>query len=183
MKVCIASLEAVAPYSQSRAHETPKLDKEGPDEYEKRTWREKAHAQDGKVYIDPMAFKFGLDKAAQMLRMKIKGKGNSEYKKFFLAGVLCTERVFIGDVASMQCERVYAHANGVRGSGKRVWRLFPRFDTWKADVRFDILADEITKEVFEVHLRQAGAFVGIGRFRPENGGYFGRYKISKLKWS
>jgi hypothetical protein len=67
-------------------------------------------------------------------------------------------------------------------SGKRVWRNFPRFDNWKADVNFYILADEITEDVFDEALRQSGAFVGIGRFRPEKGGFYGRFEVADIKW-
>ena len=30
-------------------------------------------------------------------------------------------------------------------------------------------------------LEAAGQFIGIGRFRPQNGGFYGRFRISKLK--
>ena len=183
MKTCTATLVALSPYSSSRAHETEKVNGETADAYEQRTWANKAHVDNGKVFIPPMGFKMGLDRAAKMLGLQIPGKGKSTYTKFFESGVLCTEPVFIGDVSEIKCERVYANADGIRGSGKRVWRLFPRFDGWRADVTFHVLAPEITKEVFEKHLTQAGAFVGIGRFRPEKGGFFGRYKVEKTVWA
>jgi hypothetical protein len=182
MKTCYATLKAIAPYSSSRAHETEKLPKETAHDFEARTWRNKAHVQNGQVYIPPMAFKMGLDRAAKMLGRQIPGKGKATYTKFFESGVLCTDQIFIADEGSIACERVYANADGVRGSGKRVWRLFPRIDAWEAVVPFYILADEITPDVFEEHLRQAGSFVGVGRFRPEKGGFFGRYAVKSLKW-
>ena len=183
MKAAIATLVSVAPYSASRAHEEARLDKETADAYEKRTWMHKAHVQNGKIYIPAMGFKLGLDRAAKMLGRQIPGKGKSTYTKFFESGVLVTEPAFIAPVEAMQCERVHANADGVRGSGKRVWRMFPRIDEWRADVTFHVLANEITPEVFEEHLKQAGAFVGIGRFRPEKGGFFGRYKVEKIRWA
>lgn len=182
-KTCTAYLRAISPYSASRAHETEKLPKETADAYEQRTWREKAHVLNGQVYIPPMAFKMGVDRAAKMLGRQIPGKGKATYTKFFESGVLCTDPVFIAAADQIECERVYANADGVRGSGKRVWRLFPKINDWKAQVEFHVLADEITSDVFEEHLRQAGAFVGVGRFRPEKGGFFGRYKIEKVSWS
>jgi hypothetical protein len=183
MKTCTATLSSVGAYSQSRAHEAEKLPRETANDYEERTWREKAHMLDGKVYIPPMSFKMALDRAAKMLGRQVPGKGKSTYTKFFESGVLCTEPVFIGPASIIQCERVHANADGVRGSGKRVWRKFPRIDAWTADVPFHVLASEITPEVFDEHLRQAGSFVGIGRFRPEKGGFFGRFKVDRLAWS
>ncbi|MGE0714807.1 MAG: hypothetical protein AB7P02_05140 [Alphaproteobacteria bacterium] len=185
MKIATATLSSVAPYSQSRAHEAPKLDRETHDAYEQRTWREKLHVNDkGNVFIPPMSFKQSLDVAAKQLGLQIPGKGKSTYTKFFLSGVLCIDGPDLGikkdDVPS---ERIHANSDGVRGSGKRVWRLFPTIREWRADVVFHVLANEITRDVFEDALAQAGGFVGIGRFRPQNGGYYGRWKVETVKWS
>ena len=187
MKIATATLKSVSPYSQSRSysHEIEKLNKEGAGEYEERTWRNKCHTtKDGKVFIPPMSFKMGLDTAAKMLGRRIPGKGQSTYSKFFKSGVLCMEPAVLPiEGETIPGDRLYANADGVRGSGKRVWRIFPRIDEWQADVQFHVLADEITEDVFEDHLTQAGAFVGIGRFRPENGGFYGRYSVEKVSWS
>lgn len=187
MKVAVCTLESQAPYSSSRSinQEVDKLPRETADAYEIRTWREKCHVlPDGKVYIPPMAFKQGVDKSASMLGRQIPGRGKATYTKFFLSGVLVMEPVIIASSKDdAQMDRIYANADGKRGSGKRVWRYFPRFDSWKAEVPFHILSDEITQDVFEEHLKQAGAFVGVGRFRPENGGFYGRYTVKKVQWN
>lgn len=187
MKLAKCTLKSVSPYSQSRAyhHEVEKLPKETAGDYEERTWRNKAHTNaDGNIFIPPMSFKMALDTAAKMLGRRIPGKGQSTYSKFFLSGVLCMEPVILplnkDEVAG---DRIYANADGVRGSGKRVWRIFPRIDEWQATVNFHVLADEITEDVFEDHIVQAGAFVGIGRFRPQNGGYYGRFEVKKISWT
>jgi hypothetical protein len=31
--------------------------------------------------------------------------------------------------------------------------------------------------VFEHHLHEAGKFIGIGRFRPRNNGFYGRFDV------
>lgn len=54
---------------------------------------------------------------------------------------------------------------------------------WKGRVTYHILDDVIAPEVFEQHLRDAGNFIGIGRFRPRNNGYYGRFKLNKVSWS
>jgi hypothetical protein len=184
MKIAHATLKSVAPYSQSRAHETPKLDRETSDAHEVRTWREKTHTNpNGHIFIPPMSFKQSLDKAAQQLGLQIPGKGKSTYTKFFRAGVLCVEGPELPITKDqVQGERIHANSDGVRGSGKRVWRWFPTIPDWTAEVSFHVLANEITKDVFEQHLSQAGSFVGIGRFRPENGGYYGRFKVERIRW-
>lgn len=187
MKLAICTLESTAPYQPSRfySHEVEKLPRETHDAYENRTWRNKCHTMpDGKIFIPPMAFKMGLDKAAKTLGRQIPGKGKSTYSKFFLSGVLVMDPVVLPyTIDDVKMDRIYANADGKRNSGTRVWRTFPRIDAWKADVAYHILADEITKEVFEEHVKQAGAFVGVGRFRPENGGFYGRYQVKKIEWN
>jgi hypothetical protein len=185
MKIAHCKLSSISPYSQSRAHQSEKLNREGPDDYEQRTWREKSHYDSaGVIFIPPMSFKQSVDVAAKMLGRTIPGKGKATYSKFFLSGVLVMEGPSLGvkkDEVAM--DRIHANADGVRGSGKRVWRNFPRVDQWSANVDFHILADEITQDVFEETLTQAGQFVGIGRFRPQNGGFYGRFKVDGIEWN
>lgn len=184
MKTCIATLRSTSAYSQSRAHESPKLSKETADDHEKRTWHEKAHVtDDGHVFIPGMAFKMALDSTAKLLGHKIPGRRNATYTKHFLSGVLVAEDIRLAiKKEGIQGERLYVNADGVRGSGKRVWRTFPVVPAWQADVTFHVADDTITTEVFEEHLRESGKFVGIGRFRPQNGGTKGRYEIVNVKW-
>ena len=41
-KLVEVTFSSVSPYSQSRQHDTPKLEKETWDKFEQRTWREKS---------------------------------------------------------------------------------------------------------------------------------------------
>lgn len=185
MRIATAALRSVAPYSQSRFHDTPKLEKEAADDYEMRTWRERlSTTDDGRVFIPPMAFKKSLETAARFLSMQIKGRGKATYTKHFKAGVLVTD----GLVLPIQAEEVpgevfFVPADGKAGGGKRVKRKFPVIREWSGEVTYYILDDTITPDVFEAHLKEAGNFIGVGRFRPENGGFYGRYAVDAVSWS
>lgn len=186
MKTCIATLKSASAYSQSKSYDrfVPKLEKEGNDEYEKRTWREKCHVgDDGRLQIPGMAFKMALDKTASFLGQKIPGRRNATYTKHFLAGVMVIDNVPI-DITKDQVEPewLFVNSDGVRGSGKRVWRCFPLIREWQADVTFYIADETITKDVFDQHLSEAGKFIGIGRFRPEKGGFKGRFQVVDTVW-
>lgn len=176
-------LRSLSAYSPSRAHETPRREKEAPDAWEKRTWLEKGHYDgDDKLYIPMMGFKQGLDTAAKFLSQQIPGKGKQTYTKHFLSGVLCSNNLSTGVAKNdCLCERIYANTDGVRGSGKRVWRLFPKIEKWEGDLTFVIVDMTITPEVFLETLEAAGRFVGVGRFRPERGGTNGRFEVVKWK--
>jgi len=184
MKTIVATLESVSPYSQGKYHGTEKLPKETSSDYEKRTWPERLHInKSGNVFIPPMAFKNCLSEVAKFLSIQIPGKGKSTYTKHFEAGVIVTEALELqikkDDVPG---EWLFVPSDGVRGSGKRVEKCFPVINNWGGDVTFHILDDTITLEVFEQHLREAGNFIGIGRFRPRNNGFYGRFAVTKIKF-
>lgn len=186
MKIARVKMKSLSPYSQSRAHAEPKLDgeKESADDYERRTWRARCHTTpEGKIYIPPMAFKHALSEAAAYLSEKIPGKRNATWTKHFLAGVLVTKGPVL-DITKdeVEGEWVYAHANGQRGSGTRVMRCFPIIPQWEAEVTFVILDELINRDAFTRHIQEAGNFIGIGRFRPRNGGFLGRFSADVVEW-
>lgn len=184
--IATARLKSVSPYSQSRPYTEPvKGDRETSKDYEKRTWRERVHADDrGNVFIPPMAFKNSLSEAAKFISKQIPGKGKTTYTKHFEAGVLVTEPVPLpvkkDDVPG---EWLFLNADGKRGSGTRVWKCMPCISEWEGSVVFYVLDETITQEVFLEHLEASGQFIGIGRFRPRNNGFYGRFSVEDLAWS
>ena len=177
-----------SPYSQSAKHDTPFKDRESHDDYDRRTWREKSTTnKEGVICIPAMALKQCIDTAAYKLGEKIPGRRGSTFKSFFASGFFCD-----GDVPLMNGKpikkddtdsvQISANADGRRGSGSRVPRRFPVISKYHGVAEFTILDDVITPEVFERHAKAAGLIVGIGRFRPENGGTNGRFRVTKFEW-
>lgn len=185
MKTAIATLRGISPYSQSKHYTTDKLPKELPKDFEERTWRDRVHAnEDGNVFIPPMAFKNCLSDAAKFLSIQIPGKGKSTYTKHIEAGVLVTDALILPiKKDEVKGEWLFVPSDGIRGGGRRVEKCFPVIHQWGGDVTFYILDETVTEDVFRNILEQAGAFVGIGRFRPRNNGIYGRFKVEKLVWS
>lgn len=185
MRKVTVQIQSISPYSQSRMHDEPKLDKETHDAYDKRTWREKANydPETGIIFIPAMALKQAMDAAAKKLGDQIPGKGKATYTKFFVADVICDDNVPLGvhkdEVAPIT---INANADGIRGSGKRVKRTFPQIPNWSATVSFTVLDDTVTPDVFERTLKVAGMGIGIGRFRAEKGGLNGRFRPVKFTW-
>ena len=184
MKVAIAKLISVSPYSQSKHYQVEKLPKELHKDYEARTWRERMHYdEEGYVFIPPMAFKNCLSEAARYLGIQIPGKGKSTYTKHIEAGVLVTEPLRLNiKKDDVKGNWLFVPSDGKRGGGARVEKCFPLIPEWSGEVTFHVLDETVTKEVFLNHLEQAGAFIGIGTFRPRNNGYFGRFKVESLEW-
>jgi hypothetical protein len=188
VKVSIENIPG-SPYSQSAKHDTPFLDREGHDDYDIRTWRNKCTInKEGQVAIPAMAFKQALDTAAYKLGEKVPGRRGATYKSFFASGFFCDHDVPIANGKALtpkdaELKTINANASGERNSGKRVQRRFPEFSKWNAIAEFTIVDDVITQDIFERHVKAAGIVVGIGRFRPEKGGTNGRFRVTKLEWS
>lgn len=188
MKTLIAKLQSVSPYSQSKVITAEKLSKENHNDYEERTWRERLHVtEDGRVFIPPMAFKAALSEAAKYLSLPIPGKGKATYTKHFEAGVLCADALVLDiNAADVKGERIFVPASGKRGDGCRVWKTFPVIQAWTGDVKFHVIDETVLNKhegdmtVFHHVLQQAGAFIGVGRFRPRNNGYYGRFSVVSI---
>lgn len=182
MKTAIVHLKSISPYSQSRYYSVPKQAKEPSAAYEDRTWRNRLNVDaDGMVVIPPMALKNCLSEAAKLLGLRVPGKGRSTYAKHFLAGLLIADPIPLGihrdKVAS---ETLFVPSDGVRGGGKRVLKHFPVIPEWQGVANISIFDETIDANTLGLHLIQAGMFVGLGRFRPSSGGFYGRFAVTSL---
>jgi hypothetical protein len=177
MRRIIATIKGISAYSQSKHHETPKLERELPDAYETRTWREKTHVDEtGHIIIPPTAFKNGLAAIAKFL--SIKYEGQKTYTKHFESGIMVMDPMVLPVLKDeVQAERLFVPSDGKRGGGKRVWKFFPVIPEWGGDLVVYVLDNIITKAVFDKHLDAMGKFIGLGRFRPANNGFYGRFKV------
>lgn len=187
MKTAVVKITSCSPVSQSKVIdvlEFPKLNKEGHDAYELRTWRERCHYDsEGNVYISGISFKNCLSEAAKYLNMQIAGKGKATYTKHFEAGVMCVDKLMLGvKKDEAKSERVYVPSDGKRGGTTRVWKYFPVFHDWSGTLEFMILDDIITQEVFQQVISEAGKFIGVGRWRPRNNGLYGRFQAEVLSF-
>lgn len=77
-------------------------------------------------------------------------------------------------------EQRYIDRRSVVVSQARVMAYRPKFNTWS--VVFDINYDENVLDENQIiqSMENAGKFVGIGGFRPEKGGTFGRFNVIKV---
>lgn len=188
----IVTLRSTSPYSQSRKHDTPKMEGESADAHEVRTWQERMHvrtANKGKpserktVVIPASGMNQALAAAAKFLNKKIEGQRNATWTKHFVAGIAVLTDIDLSiDPADCRRQSINAHANGVRGSGTRVTRFFPTFDEWEATFEVLVLDPLITEAIFSEVMAAAGLFVGVGQHRPEQLGTNGRWDVSSIDW-
>lgn len=186
MRLLTVTINGKSPYSQSKIHETEKLAKETHDDYDKRTWREKCTVDAaGQIVVPGPALKQAIDSAAKMLSIQIPGKGKATYTKEFVRGVNVFEDLPLGiKKTAVPVIRLYVNADGIRGSGKRVFRNFPVVPApWGGKLQIHVISETVPNEVVERVVKASGLFVGVGRFRPENGGTNGRYEVTEMQWS
>jgi len=62
----------------------------------------------------------------------------------------------------------------------RVICIRPKWKDWNATFTLDIDNDSITDETIKEILNYAGNYVGIGSYRPQNNGNFGRFELISI---
>lgn len=177
------TIKGMAPLSQSRMHQTPKLDGESHEEHDKRTWREKCNYDDkGIVYVPAMAFKQAMDLAAKRLAIPDPDNKRANLTKFFVSDVICEQNLSIGvHKDEMPSIVISANSDGQRGSGKRVPRTLPQIQEWAGETSFLVMEEKIKPEIFKKVLSATGRSIGVGQFRPEKGGLNGRFEVTDIK--
>jgi hypothetical protein len=185
MKTVFAHIRGVSPLGQSAAIQSTRNTGETHDAFEERTWRERMHVDEkGVVFIPPMAVKNMLSDCARFLSETVPGKGKATYTKHFEAGVMVVTPPTLGvKAADVQGLRLFVPADGKKGGGKRVWKTFPYMPKWEADLEI-ILLDPVLMdkpEKVREYLEHAGKFIGLGFFRPRNGGFFGRFEVTTFR--
>ncbi len=193
MRLLTVTVKGTTPYSQSRAFDPATLPpdkqkqaKETHDDYDKRMWREKTTTDEtGQIVVPAASFKQAIDSAAKMLSIQIPGKGKATYTKEFVRGVAVFDHLPLGiKKDKVPFVRIHANADGIRGSGKRVFRTFPVVPApWGGKLAIHVISESVPDDIVERVVKASGLFVGVGRFRPENGGTNGRYEVVDMQWS
>ena len=194
MKTANVTIEGIRPHSPSRFYDPQREGKETADELEKRTWRQRIHVNAaGAPFIPPMMLKKCLESASSYLG-KIPGERNATYTKRFKSGILITDELLLfksndkngwrpATLDDFEGEWLFLDANGKPG-GTRVKRCMPRIlNPWRATSTIYVLDEVINRDVLAKAFEDAGTFVGLGRFRPANGGFYGRFKLVDIQMS
>jgi len=193
VRTVVVKLRGITPLQQCKeyASYTPKKGSETPQAFEKRTWKERVHKDDdGNILLPHGAFKHAIVAGAKFSGKKVPGRGNTQYAKFFQSAVAVdvNEPILTGNTTKDIVETaVFCTADGTRDGGskgkKRVWKYFPTFMKWECEVTLLVMTEIITEEIFEETLIDTGRYIGVGTWRPENGGSNGRFVVESLKWN
>jgi hypothetical protein len=127
--------------------------------------------EDGEPGLPMLAFKSALIAAA--------------HKDLGIEKTLVRKALFLpawaygaGLIAPMQCSDPIIREDIVRvGAGQTDLRYRPEFSRWRVNVIVEIDSDLLNEQDVINLINRAGFSVGIGEWRPEKGGEFGRFEF------
>ncbi len=174
-------LSGRSPISFSKVVDVPKQPKEKHDTYEDRTWKHRTHTdEEGNIFVPALALKNALENAA--IGVKIPGEGQATWTKVFKSGLMVFDNMPLGvHIDDIKGETLFVPSDGKRGGGKRVMKTFPVVPKWKTVATIYVTHPKITPDVLEGFLKDAGNFVGLLRWRPQNGGCYGRFSVEDFQ--
>jgi len=161
----------------------PRGEEESPRDYEDRTWRERVHTvgEEGPVCIPARAIKKMIDNTAKYQNERTHagiGCGKT-WARIFKLGIA------VEDDAVLEPMTPKSDVIGLRRSATCVPRFahtFPVFDKWQTTFKVLMLDNRIPNEKVEDYVRYGGVVNGLGMWRPQNGGSYGRFEITEVEW-
>lgn len=175
---------SLSPVLFSHYSDLEKQEGETPQQFEERTWRERAHYnEEGKVIVPGFLIKSTLEPAAKLLGKRVNdskmGKSLSNYIRLIqIEGDIITNVIKNNLIGT----KAFVTANGQIG-GSKVPRTYPKINKWEGilEVVYPTIANALNDQIVMEHLQIAGSFVGIGHWRPGSPscGSYGRFKVIK----
>ena len=131
---------------------------------------------DGKLFVPDTHIKGCLVEAGK--NIKVKGKGKSTYSKIVGYALIVLPGQILHKKTKLDKYTVLAVNPNTKGRSA-VCR--PILKEWEIDFQLEYDADEIPLEVAKECLDYGGKRVGIGDWRPQKKGTFGRFIVTKFE--
>jgi len=137
--------------------------------------KEKLYLYDDKPHIPSVYFRNSIVEASK--QFKIVGKGKATYSKLVASTIEVNPEMILinGSYESFRIASVNPSTKG------RMMITRPRFNKWDAEFTLILNDDGVPPEVMNEILEQAGRYVGIGDWRPQTKGVFGKFMITLFK--
>lgn len=109
-------------------------------------------------------------------KIKMKGNGKATYSKIFGSMVFVTPLLVIHQLQEYE---VFKNMVVVPATKGRIMRYRPMLTNWR--LKFVINSEpEIPADVLEQSLTFAGKYCGLGDFRPQKGGKYGKFNVTSF---
>jgi len=146
-----------------------------PNSDEEKKALEKLYSIDGKIYQPSTHIWQSLIRAGADL--KIKGRGKKTYSSMMGSMVQVSPDAIIHKNQKYEIYKILAVNPVTKG---RMMTYRPMFKEW--ELSFNISCDEeIPEEVLKEALDRAGKYQGIGDWRPNKKGCFGKFIVTQFK--
>ena len=110
-------------------------------------------------------------------KFQISGQGKLTYKKIMGSGAV----IIMPDMIPHEIQAWCVDRRPVVIQRARIVRSRPMLEKWALSFEIEYDDDEVTKATLEEILAYAGKRSGIGDFRPQVGGPFGRFMVTKFE--
>lgn len=179
MKQYKVEITGVTPLLQNKPEEygfdEQWIEKKANEDWEKESLKKLYIDSDGTIYQPSNHIERAMIEAGKKVR--VKGQGKATYSKLFGSMVSIVEFELphkIPDYTTFKSLVVIPSTKG------RVMRYRPMFKEWK--LNFTIEAEEeIAKDAIKEVLEIAGKYVGIGDWRPEKKGKYGKFQVTSFQ--
>jgi hypothetical protein len=159
-----------------QAGKTRRIEVKNRDPREEATKAAYINAKDGTFYFSA----FAIPNAMSAAGANHKATGTRKTLRFTVPSAvrMLTDAVTIlnGDGPAKSFE-VDSRPVTIPATKGRIMRHRPRFDVWGARFDLEIDSDLLSSEMAHQLLNEAGQSIGIGDFRPEKRGPFGRFRV------
>ena len=130
----------------------------------------------GKLFIPSEHIRTSLIEAGKLIKSKV-GNGKRNMSNIVAAMFYVTpEEILLKD--EFEIDKRSAVNNNIKG---RIITIRPKWKNWQAEFELIIDNDTITENTIRELLTFSGSYIGIGSFRPQHKGQFGRYILTELK--
>ena len=130
----------------------------------------------GKFYMPSDHVKGALINGGAMVKSKV---GNARKSmKNIVAGMFFV----MPDKLPLKQEYIIDKRSAVNKNIKaRVISIRPKWEDWSTEFELHIDNDTITESTIKEIIENAGNYIGVGSFRPQCNGMFGRFKLKSFK--
>ena len=130
----------------------------------------------GKIQLPAVYLKNALTEASK--QFKIQGKNKATYSKIVGSSVDVMPFYIDFEAGNYEVFRISAVNPMTKG---RMMVSRPKFNKWQASFQIILNDDQVDVSVINEILEHAGKYVGVGDWRPEKKGMFGKFMITSFK--
>lgn len=147
------------------------IEKKASEDWEKEALKKLYVDSEGRIYQPATHLERALMEAGK--KIKVKGAGKATYSKLFGSMIEVVEFEILHLKPSYEIHKALVVVPSTRG---RIMRYRPIFKEWELEFHISF-EEEIPQGAIKEALDIAGKYVGIGDWRPEKKGKFGKFQV------